>query len=484
MSNALFVALAKSVADLREAFAALSREPGPQGPDGKDGTDGRNGADGKDGARGPEGPAGKDGARGPEGPAGKDGARGPEGPAGPTGPTGRDGEKGEIGPMPKHEWRGTELRFQSAPGKWGKRVDLRGPAGPSGRVVVAGGGGGDKGPKGDKGDPGEQGIQGPKGDPGEQGIQGLKGDPGAQGIRGLQGLKGDPGAQGIQGLKGDPGAQGIQGPKGDKGDPGERGLQGLKGDKGDPGERGLQGLKGEQGIQGLKGDTGATGPQGIPGLSFRNKLINGNFSVNQRGYVSNTSVSSANTYTLDRWRVVVSGQRLVFSASGNGNTVTAPAGGIEQVIEGVNIAGGNYVLTWTGTATATVNGTARTKGQSFTLGANTNATVRFINGTVSFAQLEPENTTAFEDRPYAIELYLCLRYFQRLPSFAFVVGAEVANVNTKTFFAVMRTTPTMTGVSTAGSGAFVAAIGEFGYGQAGYHSQVAAVNNVTASAEL
>lgn len=43
--------------------------------------------------------------------------------------------RGPIGPMPKHQWRGSELRFEIEPGKWGKRVDLRGPPG-------AGGGGG------------------------------------------------------------------------------------------------------------------------------------------------------------------------------------------------------------------------------------------------------------------------------------------------------------------------------------------------------
>jgi hypothetical protein len=57
---------------------------------------------------------------------------GPEGPQGPTGP---------MGPMPSHEWRGTELRFELAPGQWGQWTDLQGPAGET-RVVHVGGGGG------------------------------------------------------------------------------------------------------------------------------------------------------------------------------------------------------------------------------------------------------------------------------------------------------------------------------------------------------
>ncbi len=41
-----------------------------------------------------------------------------------------------MGPMPKHEWRGTELRFQRAPGRWGDWVDLRGPTGSGSSAVL------------------------------------------------------------------------------------------------------------------------------------------------------------------------------------------------------------------------------------------------------------------------------------------------------------------------------------------------------------
>lgn len=160
-----------------------------------------------------------------------------------------------------------------------------------------------------------------------------------------------------------------------------------------------------------------TGGLTVPSLNggqlagMRNKLINANFQANQRAYVSGTATTGANQYTLDRWRVVTSGQNLTFATSGNGNQITAPAGGVEQVIEGINIEGGTYVLSWTGTATATVNGTARAKGEAFTLTANTNATVRFTGGTVSLAQLEVGAVaTPFEHRPYGAELALCQRY--------------------------------------------------------------------------
>ena len=146
---------------------------------------------------------------------------------------------------------------------------------------------------------------------------------------------------------------------------------------------------------------------------WKNIIINGNFSVNQRGYTSGTATTGANQYTLDRWRVVTSGQAVTFTTTGAGRTVTAPSGGFEQVIEGASIGGGTYVINWTGTASCTVNGVSYTKGATFTLTAGSNATVRFSSGTVTDAQIEPgEVATAFELRPAAVELLLCQRYYQ------------------------------------------------------------------------
>ena len=201
------------------------------------------------------------------------------------------------------------------------------------------------------------------------------------------------------------------------------------------------------------GDT-MTGNLTVPSLNggqlagLRNLLINGNFAINQRAYVSGAAVGSANTYTLDRWRVVTSGQSLVFSASGNGNQITAPAGGVEQVIEGLSIAGGSYVLNWTGTATATVGGTARTKGGVFTLTAGANVTVRFTGGTVSVAQLEPGTiATPFEQRPYGMELILCQRYTVKLLGSVAGVASAVSQFSSCTIGLQMRAAPSITNLA-------------------------------------
>jgi hypothetical protein len=146
---------------------------------------------------------------------------------------------------------------------------------------------------------------------------------------------------------------------------------------------------------------------------MRNALINGNPTINQRGYVSGTATTAANQYTLDRWRVVTSGQNISWTDSANVRTVTAPAGGFEQVVEGINLFSGSYVLSWTGTATATVAGSSVANGATVTLVGGVDTTVRFSGGTFALAQLEPgTRSTPFERRSYGAELALCQRYYE------------------------------------------------------------------------
>lgn len=177
---------------------------------------------------------------------------------------------------------------------------------------------------------------------------------------------------------------------------------------------------------------GVAFPSAVAGGSpfpWRNRLMNALGNVNQRGYVSGTATTGANQYTLDRWRVVTSGQNFQFLAAANGWQMFAPAGGVEQVIEGVNIEGGTYYLNWIGTATATVNGSAITKGIGFALAANTNATVRFTNGSFYQPQLEIGGVTPFEQRPYGEELALCKRYCAVLSAAVGGVGTPFSSGN-------------------------------------------------------
>lgn len=210
-----------------------------------------------------------------------------------------------------------------------------------------------------------------------------------------------------------------------------------------------------------------------PGMppGMRNLLINAAQAINQRSYASGTATTATKQYTVDRWYVQTSGQNVSWSLDANGiPTYTAPAGGFGQVIEGSSIRGGIYVLSWTGTATATVNGTTVANGGTFTLTGNTNATVVFSGGTLKFPQLELGSVpTPFDFRPLAMENELCARYCQFITTTAgnaFVMALAYSTTNAVGFLylpTIMRAAPTGTtsgvvtmvppGPSTAGSGA-------------------------------
>jgi len=204
-------------------------------------------------------------------------------------------------------------------------------------------------------------------------------------------------------------------------------------------------------------------------LSGRNRLINAQGLINQRGYVSGTATTTANQYTVDRWRVVTSGQNLTFTTTNNEVTFTAPAGGVEQVIEGLNLESGTYALNWEGTATATVGGTAVAKGGTVTVVGGTNTAVRFIGGTFIRPQFEAGSVaTPFERRPFGTELALCQRYYEKsyndgvAPATATAVGTasgqtNASNVSTISirFKVDKRTTPTVTIFGTDGTAGFV-----------------------------
>lgn len=191
-----------------------------------------------------------------------------------------------------------------------------------------------------------------------------------------------------------------------------------------------------------------------PFAGLRNVMINGNPLVNQRSWMSGAAVGAANTYTLDRWRVVVSGQAISWIDSTGIRTVTAPAGGVEQVVEGFGLLGGVYTASWLGTASLTINGAAIARGGQVTLPGGTDAMARFSSGTFEQFQLEPGPlATPFERRPLAAELVLCQRYYEQVT--VWWLGDTVAATTygaMGTYKATKRVLPTLTIVSAAGAG--------------------------------
>ncbi len=182
-----------------------------------------------------------------------------------------------------------------------------------------------------------------------------------------------------------------------------------------------------------------------------NKLVNAAGTINQRGYVSGTATGGANQYTVDRWKVNVLGQNLTWVANGAGVTFTAPAGGVAQIIPAGYIEGGSYIISWSGSATATVNGTPVANGGGIAIAANTQTTVIFSGGTFAFPQLEIGPVASpFEWRQH-IELSICQQFYE--VGSGFMASYNTAGGSMATFIgfkATKRAIPTM---GTVGSGA-------------------------------
>ena len=148
---------------------------------------------------------------------------------------------------------------------------------------------------------------------------------------------------------------------------------------------------------------------------LKNCIINGNFQVNQRAYVSGAAVGTG-LYGHDRWKMAASGDTYTYATALNVTTVTIPAGKVlQQVIEGNNLQSGMYTLSWTGTAQGKIG--AGSYGDSGITGlavGGTDLTIEFGPGTVSLVQFEAGATkTAFEFRPHGFEELLCKRYYEK-----------------------------------------------------------------------
>ena len=149
---------------------------------------------------------------------------------------------------------------------------------------------------------------------------------------------------------------------------------------------------------------------------MRNKIINGNFGVNQRG-VPGTVTLAAGAYGHDRWKAGASGCTYTYATTQNVTTITITSGSLVQVIEGLNLQSGTHVLSWQGTAQGRVDGGAygESGGLTGTAVGGTNQTIEFNAGTVRLVQYEPGTVaTPFDHRPYGEELELCRRYLYPL----------------------------------------------------------------------
>lgn len=149
-------------------------------------------------------------------------------------------------------------------------------------------------------------------------------------------------------------------------------------------------------------------------LAFRNKIICGNFNVNQR-VVAGTVILAAGQYGHDRWKAGAAGCTYTFSTSNGITTLNITAGSLVQVVYGPNLSSGNYILTWAGTAQGKIAaGAYGASGVTAAVIGGTNTSVEFNIGTLSLVQFENDNISSpFEHRFDSQEMDLALWYHER-----------------------------------------------------------------------
>ncbi len=187
-----------------------------------------------------------------------------------------------------------------------------------------------------------------------------------------------------------------------------------------------------------------SGPNATP-FALRNRVINGSFLINQRVYPTGGTLT-AGTYGHDRWKAGAGGCVYTFTQEPNGQQITITSGTLEQVVEGTNVEGGTYTLSWSGTAQGSINGgTSAASPITVTgLASSTSVTLSFGTGTLGSVQLEPGPlATTFEQRPIGMELDLCQSYCQVIGSnfVGVVVSATTIEINVP-FFKQMRAAAT------------------------------------------
>ena len=180
-------------------------------------------------------------------------------------------------------------------------------------------------------------------------------------------------------------------------------------------------------------------------LGFRNKVVNGNFAVNQGG-VTGTVVLAAGAYGHDQWKAGAAGCTYTFATSAGVTTLTISAGSLIQPIEGVSLRTGTHTLSWTGTSQGKIDaGSYGASGLTGSITGGADTTIEFNTGTLSLVQLEPGlKPTVFEFLDPTIDLLRCQRYYQPGRAYlrAYGIGAQQLAIR-QPFTCRMRVAPTV-----------------------------------------
>jgi hypothetical protein len=192
-----------------------------------------------------------------------------------------------------------------------------------------------------------------------------------------------------------------------------------------------------------------------------NLLLNSNFAINQRSYVSAANLASG-SYGFDRWKSNYTNTTLTFTASTQGQSITINAsGGLQQVIEQGLVPAGTYTLSWTGTATARVYNSGGTPPSyaaspvTFTADGAANVVVEFTasGATKTLSKIQfnagAGTTWALATPTLQTELAACQRYYVRFDAgsaYGFLGSGVASSTTNATMFTpapvTMRTPPT------------------------------------------
>lgn len=193
-----------------------------------------------------------------------------------------------------------------------------------------------------------------------------------------------------------------------------------------------------------------------------NLVINGNFTINQRSYVSAANLASG-SYGFDRWKSNFTNTTLTFTSAPAGQEVGINSGGgLQQIVEQANVPAGTYTLSFAGTATGRVYNVGATPPSyaaspiSFTADGLANVVVEFtaVSTTKTLSKVKLELGTSASTYVYAGgtiegELSACQRYYYRAKTTVatdeFGVGmayATTAAIIQVPYPTIMRAAPT------------------------------------------
>jgi collagen triple helix repeat protein len=152
----------------------------------------------------------------------------------------------------------------------------------------------------------------------------------------------------------------------------------------------------------------------VTAARYLNYADNSGFLINQRAYASGTALA-VGVYGHDRWKAGAGGCTYTFAqSSGPSTTITITAGTLQQVVEGASLAGGNYMLSWTGTAQGRV-GAGSYAASPVTLSgiaAGANTTIEFNAGTLGQVKLDAGSVvTGWMAEPAQQNLARCQRFY-------------------------------------------------------------------------